>query len=317
MRVVVTGGAGFVGSHLARVLAERGDEVTCLDVTTPASDGAVRFERCDVGSWAELLEAVRTARPELLFHTAGILSAAAEERPQAAYRANAISTFNALEAASLLKVGRVALTSTIATYGPGIPSTVDEATQQRPTTMYGVSKVFAELLGEYYERRFGIDFRAVRLPSVIGAGRGPGGASAYSSLIVSEPAGGQPYEVPVSEETTMPIVYIKDAVEALIRLAEAAPERLRRRTYGIAGFSPTASELAAAVREAVPGAQIRFAPDPRLVEIVDSWPDRVDESEARRDWGWEERYDLAAAVRDFAEAVRAPLGEAPAEAVRQ
>ncbi|MGH2987318.1 MAG: NAD-dependent epimerase/dehydratase family protein [Solirubrobacterales bacterium] len=313
MRTLVTGGSGFVGRHLAAALRQRGDEVTCLDTVPPASadgDGTgIRFVRCDAGSWAELLRAVHGASPELVFHTAGILSAAAEERPQAAYRANAVSTFNLLEATSLLGVKRLVLTSTIATYGPGVARIVNEATQQRPTTMYGVSKVFAELLGEYYQCRFGVDFRALRLPSVIGAGRGPGGASAYTSLIVSEPAAGRSFEVPVSERATMPIAYIKDAVAALIRLSEAASESLRRRTYGMGGFSPTAGELAEAVRVALPGARIAFAPDPKVVAIVDSWPDRIDGSEALRDWGFEERYDLTAAVEDFAREVSLAAGD--------
>lgn len=308
MRVVVTGGTGFVGAHLTRALAARGDEVTCLDVATgsPLLDGVegVEVVQCDVGFWSDLMQALREARPEVVFHSAGILSANAEERPRAAYRANAVGTFNLLEAASALEIPRVVLTSTIATYGADAPKVVDETTQQRPETMYGVSKVFSELLGEYYARRLNVDFRAIRLPSVIGAARGPGGASAYSSLIVSEPALGRPYEVPVAESTRMPVVYVKDAVESLLRMAEVEPARLRRRTYLIAGFSPSAGEMAAAVRAVIPEADIRFAPDPRMVEIVDSWPDRIDATEAQRDWGWSERFGLAEAVADFVTELR-------------
>lgn len=259
--------------------------------------------RCDIGWWPELMHALRDVQPEVVFHTAGILSAFAEERPHAAYRANATGTLNVLEGA--LAVGaRVVFTSTIATYGPGVGDTVGEGTQQRPTTMYGVSKVFGELLGEYYVRRFELDFRGIRLPSVIGAGRGPGGASAYSSMIVSEPARGRPFKVPLEDTATIPLVYVKDAVAALIGLASAQEADLRRRTYGIGGFSPSAG-LAAAVREEVPDAEIAFAPDPALTEIVDSWPERVDGSEAARDWGWEETFGLRETVRDFVEEVRA------------
>ena len=311
MRIVVTGGGGFVGAHLARELSGRGDEVTCLDVvrSTPLLEDVDRVElrRCDIGWWPELLAAIEDIEPEIVFHTAGILSAAAEERPHAAYRVNVTGTLNVLEAARL-RGGRVVLTSTIATYGPGVPDLVDESTQQRPTTMYGVSKVFGELLGEYYLHRFGVDFRAIRLPSVIGAGRGPGGASAYSSLIVSEPARGRPFVVPLERGATIPLVYVKDAVSALIGVAEAGEDELRRRTYGIAGFSPSAGELAAAVSEAVPEADISFEPDPAMVAIVDSWPERMGGGEAGSDWGWKESYGLTEAVVDFVAEVRAHPG---------
>lgn len=297
-----------MGAHLARALAARGDLVTCLDIAPPSALLAdvddVESRRCDIGWWPEVMHVMKDVRPDVVFHTAGILSAFAEERPHAAYRVNAVGTVNVLEAA-LVAGARVVFTSTIATYGPGVGDSVDETTQQRPTTMYGVSKVFSELLGEYYVRRFQLDFRGIRLPSVIGAGRGPGGASAYSSMIVSEPARGRPFKVPLEESATIPLVYVKDAVAALMDLAGAREEDLRRRTYGIGGFSPTAGELAAAVRAAVPDADIAFAPDPALTEIVDSWPARVDGSEAARDWGWEERFTLQETVRDFVDEVRA------------
>ncbi len=145
MRVVVTGGAGFLGSHLARALVARGDVVTSLDVasSSPLIDAdTVAMVRCDVGSWAETSQALREADPDVVYHTAGILSARAEERPHEAYRANATGTYNILQCAGVLHIPKVVFTSTIATYGPGVGATVDETTPQRPTTMYGVTKAF-------------------------------------------------------------------------------------------------------------------------------------------------------------------------------
>jgi threonine 3-dehydrogenase len=300
MRALVTGGSGFLGAALVRALAARGAEVTSADVVTAKEPcPGVEMARCDVGHWAEVLRLVSAARPDVIFHTAGILSAAAEARPQAAYQANAVGTFNVLEASAALAVGQVVLTSTIATYGTRAGKLVDEETQQRPTTMYGVSKVFSELLGEYYQHRYGTDFRGLRLPSVIGHGRGPGGASAWSSLVVSEPAAGRAYMVPVPPDTRMPIIYVQDAVDALLQLADADAAALSRRTYGVAGFSPTAGELVQAVRAALAGADLEFGPDPHITEIVRSWPERVGGRLAFEDWGWSERYMLAETVQDF------------------
>jgi threonine 3-dehydrogenase len=312
MHVVVTGGSGFLGAHLARALVARGDTVTSLDVAPPppilADVGGVAHVRCDVGAWADLAHALKEARPALVFHVAGILSAAAEERPRAAWEANAIGTYDLLEAASLLGIERIVFTSTIATYGPGVARTVDESTPQRPTTLYGLTKVLGELLGEWAGTRYGLGFRAVRLPAIIGPGRGPGGASAYASLIVSRPAAGLPYAVPVPEGTRIPLISVDDAVRALLGLAEAAPARLRRRTYNVAGFSPTAGELAAAVSRALPEARLTFEPDAAISAIVATWPERMDDREAAADWGWAPADDLEATVTRFVASLAAHPG---------
>jgi len=200
MAKLITGGLGFIGAYLARALLEKGEEVVLFDIVRASPlvqdiKNKVKIVQGDLASWAEVLEVVKQYKIDGIYHTGALLSASAEERPITAYQVNAGGTFNILEAARLFKVKRVIYLSTIATWGLGIPDTVNEDTIQMPITMYGVTKVFSERLGEYYQRKFGVDFRAVRLPSVIGPGRGLGGASAYSTLMISEPALGRPYKV--------------------------------------------------------------------------------------------------------------------------
>ena len=312
MRVVVTGGAGFVGAHLARALVTQGDEVTVLDVdpTSPLLDDLDEVARVagDVTDHEALDAAIRDAAPERIFHTAGILSAAAEERWEDAFAVNAVGTFELLAAATRHDVERVVFTSTVATFGPGSGPVAGRSTPQRPTSMYGVTKVFGELLGEWFDRTRSIEVRAARLPAVMGAGRGPGGASAYGSTVISEAAIEGRSTIPVAPETVMALVYVKDVVAGLLALADAPQAALRHRTYGLDGFSPTAAELAAAARRRLPEATITFEPDPALSAIVGSWPARLDGSDAAADWGWTPAYDLDAAVADFV----ADLREHPA-----
>lgn len=310
MAKLITGGLGFIGSHLARKLVQRGEEVVLFDIVSRSMliddiKGEVKVVRGDLGNWAEVLDAVRKHRIDCIYHTGALLSASAEENPLTAYMVNANGTFHVLEAARLFGVGKVIFLSTIATYGPGVPERVDDNVVQLPTTMYGVTKVFCERLGEYYHRKFGVNFRGLRFPSVIGPGRGGGGVSAYSSLIVQEPAAGRPYEVFVDEVAKIPLLYIKDAVQSLFALEQAKEESLTRRVYNIEGFSPTALELASTVKKYQPDARIEFRPDPKMVEIVHSWPGELDGSCARKDWGWKTQYTLDEAVRDFIDEFRA------------
>lgn len=310
MSNLITGGLGFIGSHLAHKLVAAGEEVVLFDVTTQSrliSDirDRVKIVQGDLGNWAQVLEAVKKYKVHRIFHTAALLSASAEESPLAAYSVNANGTFHILEAAKLFDVKSVMYLSTIATFGPGVPDHVGDDEVQRPTTMYGVTKVFSERLGEYYNLKFGVNFRGVRLPSVIGPGRGGGGVSAYSSLMVQEPAANKPYAVFVDEGAQIPLLYIKDAVQALIGLSETPEAKLKRRVYNIEGFSPTAAEMAAVVRKYVPGAAIDFKPVPEMVSVAHSWPKYLDDSCARRDWGWKTEFNLDRTVKDFVQEFKA------------
>ncbi len=310
MAKLITGGLGFIGINLARALLKKGEEVTLFDVVTKSPlihdiKDRVKIVQGDLASWAEVLEVVKQHQIDGIYHTGALLSASAEERPIAAYQINAGGTFNVLEAAKLFNIERVIYLSTIATYGTGIPETVSEDTIQMPISMYGVTKVFSERLGEYYFRKFGVDFRGLRFPSVIGPGRGPGGASAYSTLIIQDPALGRPYQCFVDEAARIPLLYIKDAVDSLISLYEADGKKLKRRVYNIAGFSPSAKEVADEVKRYLPKATIEFKPIPEMVEVVHSWPKYMDESKANEEWGWKTKYFLKETVRDFIKEVQA------------
>jgi threonine 3-dehydrogenase len=173
---------------------------------------------------------------------------------------------------------------------------------QEPRTIYGISKVFSELMGLYYWRRYGVDFRALRFPAVVGAGRGAGGASSYATLIIQRAASAQPYEIDVDEDARIPILYSKDAVNALLLVRKA--EDPKSRIYNIAGISPTALEIVSEVKKRIPDTLIRFAPKPDIVAIVDSWPATLDDGKAREELGWELSYPLDKLVIDFIDEVR-------------
>jgi len=310
MAKLITGGLGFIGTYLARTLLEKGEEVVLFDVITHSPlikdlKNKVKMVQGDLASWADVLHTIRDHKIDAIYHTGALLSASAEEKPITAYHVNAGGTFHVLEAARLFKVKRVIYLSTIASYGLGISDIVNEDTIQMPISMYGVTKVFSERLGEYYYRKFGVDFRGVRLPAVIGPGRGGGGASAYSTLMISEPALGRPYEVFVEEDVRMPLLYVNDAVDCLTRLYEAKNTRLKRRVYCIAGFSPTAKEIFNAVKKVLPKADLRFKPNKELTEIVRSWPKFLDETRAKEEWGWKTQYNLNDSVKSFIQEVQA------------
>ncbi|MGH2740511.1 MAG: NAD-dependent epimerase/dehydratase family protein [Actinomycetota bacterium] len=302
---LVTGAAGFLGRALARALIDAGQTVALFDlapIPPDLRDDAAAVQG-DLGAWADVAAVFAEHHPDRVFHCGALLSALAEERPQAAIRANADGTYHVLEAARLFGA-RVVFTSTIATYGPGVPDPVSEDAPQLPATIYGVTKVYGERLGEYYWRRYGLEVRGIRFPSIVGPGRGPSGVTGYSSLMIDEPARGRPYTVPVEEGTVIPILYVDEAVQALIEFSDA--ESLARRMYTLAGISPTAAEIAEAVRSELPEARLEFAPDPATQAVLETLPRSLVEESARRDWGWAGSPDLAQVVKTFVAAVRTP-----------
>jgi len=307
LSILITGGTGFIGSHLARRLIKEGWNIVLFDVVPNYKriddiKDVVKVVRGDLALWPNVLDAVKENEVTEIFHLGAVLSAASEANPTASFKANVEGTFNVLEASRLFGVKKVIFPSSLATYGPGFSSPVGEGERQEPRTAYGVSKVFGELWGLYYCHRYGIDFRALRFTSIVGPGSGVGAASAYASLIIQKAALGEAYEVNVDEGARIPIIYYKDAVNALISLYKA--KEPKHRVYNIGGITPIAQEIVNAVRKYVPDAVIRFAPQPEIVAVIRSWPPNLDDRKAREELGWKHSYSLEELVEDFINEIR-------------
>lgn len=309
MTVLITGGTGFLGANLAKKLVAEDQQVVMFELNPNlkiVSDiiNKVELVRGDIANWAEVLNVVKKYKVEKIFHTAALLSDNAERFPQRAYEVNANGTYHVLEAARLLDVKTVIFTSTNGTYGDHIGATVSNDAPQFPRIIYGSTKVAGERLGEYYCYRFGVNFRGLRFPSVIGPGRGPGGVSTYTTLSVQNPALGLPYEIYVSPETKAPVQYVDDAVNALKMLSEAPEDKLTRRMYSMSGVACCAADLVAEVKKLIPDAALTFKVNEQIDAIVKKIP-MMEDLKAQQDWGWQQQYNsLTALVEKFVESVR-------------
>jgi threonine 3-dehydrogenase len=309
MSTLITGGTGFVGAQVARLLVQEGrEEIVLFDVnpsTKLLDDLAAKVEivRGDLGNFSHVLNVVKVCRPAVIFHLGGMLSVPADADPPAAFRANALGTFHVLEAARVFDVSQVIFASTLVTYGlelePGAP--VDDYTLQRPQLFYGITKVFGELMGQFYRRKYGLDFRGVRYPSIVGPGVKTPGVVQYTSWIIEDSIKGKPITVNVSPDTRTPVMYFKDAARAVVELARARREDIRMVNYLVAGAKPVASarELAAVVSSRLPNAMITFAPDYELQQILDRMLHPPDDRTAMKEWGWHAHYNLEEMVEDF------------------
>jgi threonine 3-dehydrogenase len=311
MTVLITGGAGFVGAQLVRTLLDGGERRPAVFDIDPSPQRLEGVEdRVEVlGGDPGVLDAVKSVRPTVIYHLGGMLSAPSEADPAAALHANALGTFNVLDAARLFDVRQVLYSSSIATYGLDIREDgVGNHTLQRPELFYGATKLFGEHMGLFYRRKYGIDFRGIRYPSIVGPGVRTASVSQYTSRVIEERARGNPYTVNVRPDTRNPIMYYKEAARALVALRDAPAQNIKAVCYVLAGVTPTPSarEIADAVRERVPGARISFEPDPEIQDVMDSRRalSRIDESSARREWAWRSEYTLGRIVDEMIEELR-------------
>jgi nucleoside-diphosphate-sugar epimerase len=307
---LITGGHGFLGYYLAELLLGEGEEVVLFDVVsesrfTESIKDRLKAVRGDLRNWVQVLDVVKDNDISCIFHAGALLPPVTEQSPAAAYAVNVTGTFNVLEAARLFGVDSVIYLSTLATFGRDVPRIVPNDAPQHPPNMYGVTKVCSERLGEYYYTRFGVNFRGVRFPPIIGMGRFDKAQSAYNYLAIQETALGRPYTVYVDTSTTIALLYVKDAVWSLVDLRNAEDRKLTRRVYNLYGFSATAQELVDSVGRCIPEAQIDFKPDQEMITLVENLPQRLDDTLAREDWGWSTRYSLDQAVEDFIGEIRA------------
>jgi threonine 3-dehydrogenase len=308
MTTLITGGAGFIGSFVARLLIEAGERPVLFDiapVTGPLTEREGRwvYEQGSLAHLSVLMSCVERHAVTRIFHLGGMLSLPSENNPWAAYDANVTGTYHVLEAARIKSPIQVIYGSTIATYSKDIPGTIiDDRTIQRPSSFYGVTKTFGELMGRYYQRRFSVDFRGVRLPSIVGPGAKTEHMSIYNAWAIEYALKGRPYVLRCEPETRVPVLYYKDAAKALVKLAGADPSRIATRIYNIAGITPafSAKELVRVVQDRVPGARLTFAPDPVVVDLLrELGALQISDACARSEWHFEIEYPLEAMVDDF------------------
>ena len=310
MAILITGGTGFIGSLLARLAAAQELRPVLLDPAPPGPSLAdiidqVDYVRSSMNSLSSLVEIMRSHEVDSVFHLGGMLSVPSEEDPWSAFEVNIQGTYRVLEAARLCGVKKFVFASSIAVYGDGLPEgLVSEASVERPTSMYGVGKVCGELLGRYYQGRFGLDFRAIRVPSVVGPGSKVPHMSIYNCWAIEKPLLGEPYQILVEPDTRCPVIYYKDAAQALWRLYMAPESGIKTRVYNISGVAPpySAGELVDQVRSVIPGAQLSFAVDPKINQMISRLGRlELDDAKARAEWDWRPSFDLPGMVRQFIE----------------
>ncbi len=323
--VLITGAGGEIGHGLIERLARQNDHaVVTLDVSPLDPVIAARVDREITGSILDrgLLDRVLSEyQVELIFHLAALLSTRSEFTPVTAHQVNVEGTLNLLEFAQQegASHGRPVIfmyPSSIAAYG--LPDLATKAAAGRvtedewthPTTMYGCNKLYCEQLGTYYARHYKqlaaepsggkVDFRCVRFPGLISAQTVPsGGTSDYAPEMIHAAAKGEPYACFVRPDTRIPFMAMPDGVDALMTLAASPRARLTRTAYNVGAFNPSAEEVRDVVAGAFTGARLTWDTDQKRQGIVDSWPADVDDSAARRDWGFAPRYDFTRAFAEY------------------
>ncbi|MBN1855993.1 MAG: NAD-dependent epimerase/dehydratase family protein [Dehalococcoidia bacterium] len=314
MAKLVTGGTGFIGACLVDQLLERGDEVVVLDrAQTNHWDGASRKPKIvigDITNWPEVMNVFHDNSIDCVYHLAAMLSLPSEANPWAAFQVNVVGTMNMLEAVRLFGPNKIIMASTTGTYGLDIDAPeITDTTLQRPTTMYGSTKVFAELQGRFYRKKFGTDFRSVRIPSLVGPGIKTRAIGQYNSWMIEAAALGRPYVCYGLPDRGLPLIYYKDTAAAFAALSDADMDRIKTINYNIAGVnvSATPRDIEAAVKRLIPDAVISYDPDPVVVQYFATLRfDALNDDPARAEWDWQPKFGTVdAIVEDFAKEVRA------------
>lgn len=305
-RILITGATGQIGSELTRTLRAKygGDNVLAAghrrDPTKDTIDAGPTV-RLDVRDREALLAIVATNKIDTIFHLASLLSATAEDQPDLAWDINMNGLINVLDAARENQCA-VFFPSSIGAFGPLTPAeNTPQDTIQHPNTMYGITKVSGELLCDYYHHRFGVDTRGVRYPGLISYKTLPtGGTTDYAVHIFYAAIKDKRYNCFLKQGTRLDMMYMPDAIKAAIDLMEADDSHLvHRNGYNITAMSFAPEDLASAIKERIPDFVMDYEIDPVRQAIAESWPRHMDDSVARREWGWQPEYDLDTMVDDM------------------
>ena len=304
---LVTGGAGNLASQLSWTLAGSYERIVLFDVAaTPVGSIApsATFERGDLLDPQQLDALFARHRPTAVVHLASLLSGSCEQERRRGWAVNIDGTFALFEAALRHGAPKVLFASSVAAFGGQLPAILTDDTPQWPDGLYGVTKMAAERLGVYYQRRHGLDFRCLRLPITVSRFAPPGAASAMASHAFIEAAQTGQFTFRARPDIALALIYVRDVLQALSTLLAAPAAGLSRRVYNIEAVPTTLAEVAAAIGHQLPSAILRFEPDPAVSALLASWPGRIDDAAARRDWKWEPAFDLERMTTDFLNVLR-------------
>jgi len=305
-KILVTGAAGQLGSELTTTLRNKyGVENVLAADKKPAVNEPGPFYSLDVRDASAISHIVETNNIDTIFHLAALLSAVAEQKPQQAWDVNMNGLINVLEVSRMHQCA-LFFPSSIAAFGTETPSMdTPQDTIQRPTTLYGITKVSGELLCDYYYRRFGVDARGLRYPGLISSKTPPGGGTTdYAVDIFYAAIKSQHYECFLQADTQLDMMYMPDAIDAALTLMTADGSRLKHRNaFNVTAMSFTPRQLSEEIQKHLPGFTIAYRADPLRQAIADSWPRHMNDSAARIEWGWRAQFDLQGMVKDMLEKI--------------
>lgn len=309
-RIMITGALGQIGTELTLKLREIYgiDNVLATDLRRPEEGAKVLegpFEELDVTDAERMDKLAADFKADTLMHMAALLSATAEKNPVFAWNLNMGGLLNALEVARKYNM-QFFTPSSIGAFGPSTPAdNTPQVTIQRPTTMYGVNKVSGELLCDYYFHRFGVDTRGVRFPGLISHVKEPGGGTTdYAVEIYFKAIREGKYTSYINKGTYMDMMFMDDAIDAIIMLMEAPAENLKdRNAFNVTAMSVDPEMIAASIRKVMPDFELDYDVDPVREGIAQSWPNSIDATEAKKQWGFEPKFDLDAMTKEMLDAI--------------
>ena len=309
-KILITGALGQIGTALTSALNSKyGEENVVISDIRDEYESSNNYIKLNILDKLELEKAIVENKISVIYHLAALLSATGEKNPIFCWEVNMNGTMNVLDLSVKHKLNRVFVPSSIAVWGEGINK---EYTGQdsilKPTTMYGVTKVAGELLANYYFEKYGLDVRGIRYPGIISSETLPGGGTTdYAVEIFYEAIKNNHYNCFLSENTKLPMMYMEDCVNATLSLMDAPVENLNHHAdFNVAAISFTPKELREEIKKHIPSFTITYNPDYRQ-KIADSWPQVIDDSSARSEWGWKHKYDLEMMTKTMIENLKIKL----------
>lgn len=302
-KVLIIGAGGQIGVELLEELnlLYGSSNVIAADIKQSNAFSNNAFEVLDVLDKNQLLDVVKKHSIKQVYLLAALLSATAEKNPLYGWQLNMQGLFNVLDLAKEKHIDKVYWPSSIAAFGTTTPKqNTPQYTVMEPTTVYGISKQAGERWCEYYFLKYGVDVRSLRYPGLISYKSAPGGGTTdYAVHIFHEALKSKQYECFLSENTTLPMMYMPDAINATIQIMHAPAESIKiRGGYNIAGVSFSPKQIAEEIKKHIPDFKITYKPDFRQ-EIADTWPESINDNEAREDWGWKNKFDLPEMVNSM------------------